>query len=119
MKQQVFAKNFKKILLSNSKPSKKTIEFKNFNVNEPVLITICYNNLLHDLGLNLTTKNRSLVEKAINTLYDLSFHGFCPLRQIEIKERLVISIVTQEKKQKTSATISFNTNSFFIMYSNP
>lgn len=117
MQAQIFSKEFNLILeQENSSENKLKV---NKNNNNSSSMTICYNDFLNKLGLSLKTANRELIDKALDALYDLFFQGSCFLRNVYIKERLVISVVKYKKNKKSFATVCFNTNSFFIMYANP
>lgn len=100
---QLFSQAFSQFAVSQDKRNSLTTVTNNFIgqvKTNPLVLTVSYNEFLTDLGFHLSSRNRKMLNKALDVIYDTSFTGKSIKPSIEIKETLVYSVVTH-KKQST------------------
>lgn len=100
---QLFSQAFSQFAVSQDKRNFLTTVTNNFIgqvKTNPLVLTVSYNEFLTDLGFHLSSRNRKMLNKALDVIYDTSFTGKSIKPSIEIKETLVYSVVTH-KKQST------------------
>lgn len=83
----------------------------------PLVLTVCYNDFLNQMGFHVSTLSRSLLDKALGAIYNLSFAVRGSKGSTEIQERVVYRLIKYKKNKQQFADLYISPESFFVYYS--
>ena len=82
-----------------------------------LVLTVLYNDFLADMGFHISTRNRKMLNKALDVIYDTSFTRKSTNSSIQIKERLVYSMGKHKKNNQQLNHLMINPHSFLLYFS--
>lgn len=116
---QLFSQPFSQFAASQDKRNSLTTvsnNFIGFAKTNPLVLTVSFNEFLADLGLHLSSRNRKMLDKALDVIYETSLTVKSTKPSVEIKERMVSSLGKYKKKQRAVCPLDDQRTKFFLVF---